>query len=233
MKNSEKKIYVEKMFNGIAHRYDFLNHLLSMGIDKIWRNRAIKLLKDIEIKSILDVATGTGDFAISALKLNPEKIIGIDISEKMLEIGKNKILKKKLNHIISLEKGDSENIIFENGSFDLVISAFGVRNFGSLEIGLSEMYRVLNPKGVILILEFSNPEKFPVKQIFNLYFNKILPLIGKIISSDNSAYRYLPDSVSVFPYGGDFIEEMKEAGFKENKYISLSFGIATIYIGSK
>jgi demethylmenaquinone methyltransferase / 2-methoxy-6-polyprenyl-1,4-benzoquinol methylase len=210
-----------------------LNHLLSLGIDIQWRKKAIKLLKSTNPKTILDVATGTGDFAVEALSLNPEKIIGIDISDGMLDIGRAKIKKKKLDHLISLEHGDSENIRFEDNKFDAVIVAFGVRNFENLENGLTNMYRVLKKDGKVIILEFSKPTTFPFKQLYNFYFNSILPIIGNVISKDNSAYTYLPESVQAFPEGPKFMTILKKTGFNQTTCIPLTFGICSIYTGIK
>lgn len=231
--NVGKKEQVAKMFNNIAAHYDFLNHFLSMGIDKLWRRKTIKLLSENNPKIILDVATGTGDFAIEAMSLNPEKIFGIDISEEMLEVGKKKIIDKNLDKIIFLRKGDSENIDFANNTFDAITVGFGVRNFENLEKGLSEMRRVLKPTAIIAILEFSKPKIFPMKQLFGFYFNFILPLIGKFISKDRSAYIYLPESVKAFPEGKIFLEKMEQAGFHSVRSIPLTFGICSIYIGEK
>ena len=190
---SGKKEQVAQMFNNIAKRYDFLNHFLSLGIDNLWRKKAIKCISSIVPNPlILDVATGTGDLAIAALKLNPQKVIGIDISEEMLNVGIKKIKRKGYQNLIELKKGDSESLEFDDNTFDGITAAFGVRNFENLNKGLSEMYRVLKPKGKIVILEFSKPGIFPVKQFYNFYFKAILPLLGKIISKDNSAYTYLP-----------------------------------------
>jgi len=231
---SGKKEQVALMFNNIARRYDFLNHFLSLGIDKIWRRKTIKTLKGIASNPILlDVASGTGDLAITALKLNPKKIIGIDISEEMLRFGAEKIKKRNLENIISLQKGDSENIEFANDFFDGVTVAFGVRNYENLNKGLSEMHRVLKPNGKIAILEFSKPKSFPVKQIYNFYFKSILPLIGRLVSKDNAAYTYLPESVRQFPERDLFIEELMKVGFKKCSFTLLSFGIATIYSAKK
>ncbi|HAF30804.1 MAG TPA: bifunctional demethylmenaquinone methyltransferase/2-methoxy-6-polyprenyl-1,4-benzoquinol methylase UbiE [Bacteroidales bacterium] len=222
------------MFNNIARRYDFLNHFLSLGIDNIWRRKAIHCLKDISTEPvILDVASGTGDLAIAALKLNPKKIIGIDISEEMLNIGIQKINKKGYQNIIELKKGDSENIEFDNDFFDGLTVAFGVRNFENLNKGLSEMYRVLKPGGKAVILEFSKPRLFPVKQLYDFYFKAVLPMLGKIISKDSSAYTYLPESVNAFPEREQFIQELENLGFKNCTFKPLSFGIATIYVGLK
>jgi len=230
---SGKKEQVTAMFNNIANRYDFLNHFLSLGIDKIWRKKAINCLRDISAQHILDVATGTADLAIESMRLKPEQVIGIDISDQMLAVGKQKIKIKKLEHIISLQKGDSENIPFPESFFDAITVAFGVRNFENLEKGLSEMFRVLKPNGRAVILEFSKPFNFPVKQIYTFYFKAILPFVGRIISNDKSAYTYLPDSVMQFPEKEDFINKLKSVGYNDCSYKSLSFGIATIYIGNK
>ena len=228
-----KKKQVALMFDNISPRYDFLNHLLSLGIDRIWRRKAINLLKPKHPKHILDIATGTGDFAIQALKLNPQSVIGIDISEGMINQGLQKIKKRNLNNKIELLPGDSENLAFEDNKFSAVIVAFGVRNFENLNKGLSEMYRVLNKNGTVVILEFSKPSKFPFKQVYNLYFKYILPLIGKMVSRDHSAYTYLPESVQVFPEGNDFLTILSNVGFKEVRCIPLTFGISSIYTGIK
>lgn len=228
-----KKAQVALMFNNIARKYDFLNHFLSLGIDKLWRKKAIKLLRSHQPKRMLDIATGTGDFAIAALKLNPDSVVGIDISTEMLAVGREKIAKKGLENKIQLFEGDSENIQFENNSFDAITVAFGVRNFENLEKGICEMYRVLNEGGKLVVLEFSKPRKFPVKQIYNFYFFKILPFWGRIVSKDISAYTYLPESVESFPDGEKFLQICKSCGFNTVKEQRLSFGIASIYIGTK
>lgn len=229
--NSSKKTQIALMFNNIAKRYDFLNHFLSVGIDKLWRRKAINLLKPYAPKRILDIATGTGDFAIEALRLNPDKVVGMDISVGMLKVGKEKIKKKKLEDIIFLKEGDSENIDLPDNSFDATIVAFGVRNFENLDKGLEEINRVIKPKGRVVILEFSKPKAFPVKQVYDLYFKKLLPLFGKLISSDTSAYTYLPESVYAFPDRELFIQHMEKAGFTDCQQHSLTFGIASIYTG--
>jgi len=221
------------MFNNIASHYDFLNHFLSLGIDKIWRKKAINKLKDISPEYILDVATGTADLAIEAFRLNPKKIIGIDISIQMLEIGELKIKEKKLDCFIELQKGDSENMSFPDNSFDAVTVAFGVRNFENLDKGLSEIYRVIKPNGRLVVLEFSKPDTFPVKQVYSFYFKRLLPFIGKIVSKDSSAYTYLPESVMQFPEKNDFLKKLELIGFKQCNYQLLSFGIACIYVGNK
>jgi demethylmenaquinone methyltransferase/2-methoxy-6-polyprenyl-1,4-benzoquinol methylase len=228
-----KKAQVAMMFNNIARKYDFLNHFLSMGIDKLWRKRAIKLLRTLQPKRILDIATGTGDFAIANLKLNPDKVVGIDISTEMLAVGREKIAKKNLQDKIELFEGDSENIQFEDSSFDAITCAFGVRNFENLEKGLQEMNRVVRPGGKVVILEFSKPRKFPIKQLYNFYFFRILPLWGRMVSKDMSAYTYLPESVDAFPDGDEFLKIYQECGFSETRQVKLSFGIASIYIGTK
>ena len=228
-----EKEQVRFMFNNIAHRYDFLNHFLSLGIDILWRKKAISILRKSNPKTILDIATGTGDFAIESLSLHPEKVVGIDISDKMLEVGRVKLKKKKLENRIELIVGDSENLPFPNNTFDAIIVGFGVRNFENLEKGLSEMHRVLNSGGTVAVLEFSKPVLFPVKQLYYFYFFRILPLVGKIISKDSSAYTYLPESVKEFPDGISFLNILSEIGFKQPKCIPLTFGIASIYIGKK
>lgn len=229
-----KKEQVALMFNNIARRYDFLNHFLSLGIDKIWRRKAIKYLSNLNKNPILlDIACGTGDLAIEALKLNPQKIIGIDISSEMLKIGQQKIEQKNCSHIIQLQNGDAENIPFGDNYFDGITVAFGVRNFENLSKGLAEMWRVLKPGGHLVVLEFSKPRIFPVKQIYQIYFHAILPFIGKVFSKDKSAYAYLPESVNRFPEREQFISELKKAGFTQCVYNTLTFGIATLYYASR
>lgn len=228
-----KKQQVAKMFNRISGRYDFLNHFLSMGIDIAWRRKAIRLLGSIKPKQILDVATGTGDFAIEALRLKPEKVVGVDISEGMLEVGRRKIRERHLEGAIELQFGDSENLPFADNIFDAVIVAFGVRNFENLEQGLAEMLRVLKPGGQVVILEFSKPLKFPMKQLYNVYFTAILPRIGRSISRDQEAYRYLPESVKAFPDGISFLKILSGLGYKNPQCKPLTFGISSLYWGSK
>jgi demethylmenaquinone methyltransferase/2-methoxy-6-polyprenyl-1,4-benzoquinol methylase len=232
-KDQGKKEQVAEMFNNISKRYDLLNHVLSMGIDILWRKKAVRMLKPFSPKVILDIATGTGDFAIESSNLNPTKIYGVDISEGMLDVGKKKIEKKKLTNVIEMQLGDSEKLSFEDNFFDAVTVAFGVRNYENLKLGLSEMFRVMKPGGHVVIIEFSKPSKFPVKQLYNFYFKAILPLIGKMVSKDKSAYEYLPESVSAFPYGQKFVDIMKDVGFTETKAIPLTLGISSIYWGSK
>ena len=232
-KDTSKKEQIAAMFNSISGKYDFLNHFLSLGIDILWRKRAIRLLKNHQPKLILDIATGTGDFAIEALSLNPEKIIGVDISEGMLSIGREKLIKKNLTDKIELLSGDSEVLPFEDNFFDAVIVSFGVRNFENLEKGLSDMLRVLKPGGKVVILEFSKPKSFPFKQIYQFYFQWILPKIGKLISKNHAAYTYLPDSVEAFPDGDDFLNILNKIGFQKNQCTPLTLGISSIYSGSK
>jgi demethylmenaquinone methyltransferase/2-methoxy-6-polyprenyl-1,4-benzoquinol methylase len=228
-----KKEQVAGMFDRIAGRYDFLNHLLSMGIDKGWRKKAINTLREINPKKILDVATGTGDLAIAALTLQPDHITGVDISEGMMEIGRKKLQDKNLDDKITLQYGDSEALPFEAGDFDAITCAYGVRNFEHLEKGLEQMSRVLRTGGRIAILEFSRPKKFPVKQLYHFYFRYILPTLGKTVSKDATAYTYLPESVAAFPEGAKFCAILEQCGFKEVKAHPLTFGITTLYTGKK
>jgi demethylmenaquinone methyltransferase / 2-methoxy-6-polyprenyl-1,4-benzoquinol methylase len=231
--NSGKKEQVAKMFNNISRRYDFLNHLLSMGIDRVWRKSAIRLLKPLNPQLILDVATGTGDFAIQALTLDPLKVTGVDISEGMLAIGRKKVEKLKLSGKVELLEGDSEDLQFQDNTFDAVTVGFGVRNFENLEKGLREIRRVLKPGAMLVVLEFSRPRKFPMRQLYNFYFKNILPGLGRLISNDKSAYTYLPESVEVFPDGTDFENILKKVGFNETSCRPLTFGISSIYSARK
>lgn len=231
--NQDKKTQVELMFDNIAHKYDFLNHLLSFGIDKLWRKKAIKILSEYNHDKILDVAAGTGDFAIAANRLNPSEIVGYDLSEQMLNVGRAKVSKLGYDKTISFVKGDSENMPFDNSIFDAVIVAFGVRNFENLEKGLLEFHRVIKKDGVTIILEFSKPKLFPFKQIYFFYFFKILPFVGKIISKEKSAYSYLPESVMAFPDDDAFCSLLSNAGFINVRQKRLSFGIASIYVAQK
>jgi len=232
-KNSSKKEQVAEMFDNISHRYDFLNHFLSLGIDKLWRKKAVKILSAIQPKVILDVATGTGDFAIESLSLKPTEVVGIDISQGMLDKGIVKIKKNGQEDIIELKYGDSEDIPFEDNYFDAITVAFGVRNFENLEKGLSEMKRVLKTGGMAVVLEFSKPKAFPIKHIYNFYFHKVLPGIGKLVSKDASAYTYLPESVEAFPEGKEFEDILKKLGFQYKSTHPLFFGISSIYVVQK
>ncbi|MBI5471703.1 MAG: bifunctional demethylmenaquinone methyltransferase/2-methoxy-6-polyprenyl-1,4-benzoquinol methylase UbiE [Ignavibacteriae bacterium] len=228
-----EKQYVRSLFDSIAHRYDLLNHLLSGGIDFYWRRRAIGHLESLRPKKILDVATGTADFAIATMRLHPESVVGVDIAEEMLKLGRQKISKRSLDRIISLQSGEAEHLQFSTGSFDAAIVAFGARNFERLETGLAEMRRVLRPGGRIVVLEFSRPRVFPFKQLYFFYFRTMLPLIGRIISKHHEAYDYLPDTVMKFPEGDEFLTILTKAGFNDTKEDRLTFGVATIYVGTK
>lgn len=230
----DKRAAVESMFDAIAWRYDFLNHFLSFGIDRLWRRRAIRIIsKSYKNPHILDVATGTGDLAIAAMKLNPSKITGIDISPKMLEIGKEKINRKSFSGKIELIPGDSENILFADSVFDVAMVAFGVRNFSDPLKGLSEMKRVIRDGGMIMVLEFSKPSGFPFRPVYNFYFRNILPFFGKLFSKDKAAYSYLPDSVMKFPDNDEFLKLLSLAGFSVTRQIKLTGGVASIYTGIK
>lgn len=222
------------MFNRIAPYYDLLNRLLSLGIDTIWRKKAIALLREKQPKMVLDVATGTADLALeTARQLHAEQIIGVDISTQMLEIGREKVAKKGLSKVIQLREGDSENLPFPNNTFDAITVAFGVRNFEDLERGLAEMQRVLKPGGQLVVLEFSKPRVFPFRQIFNFYFKHILPFIGRMTSKDPKAYRYLYESVQAFPEGERFLSILTKTGFKSNRCIPLTLGVCSIYSAEK
>jgi len=228
-----KKEQVRQMFDTISKNYDGLNRVISFGIDLKWRKRMVKLLKKKAPKTILDIATGTGDLAIAMTQTGAEKIIGLDISPGMLEVGKEKILDKNLQDTIEMVVGDSENLPFDDNTFDAITVGFGVRNFENLEKGLAEIYRVLKPKGTFMVLETSVPTKFPFKQGYRFYCGYILPIIGKIFSKDRSAYRYLSESASVFPHGESFNTIFTKIGFIgiENKH--QTFGVASIYVATK
>ncbi len=228
-----KKKQIENMFDEIAHRYDFLNRLMSLRVDVLWRKKVLKLLKPFQPKQILDVATGTGDLAIGLTQLSPEKVIGLDLSAQMLSHAEVKIKELRLQELIDLVKGDSEQLPFSNNHFDAVTVAFGVRNFENLEQGLKEIQRVLKPGGQFIILEFSKIKMFPFKQFFSFYFRYITPLVGKIFSRSSKAYSYLPNSVAVFPEGEEMCVILQELGFKKTKCYPLTLGIATIYHSEK
>lgn len=231
---SDKKASVTTMFNSIAGSYDFLNHFLSFGIDRMWRRRAIRIISGAyKNPKILDVATGTADLSIAAMRADPVSITGIDISEKMLEIGRKKIKRKGLSDRIQLIHGDSENIPFEDNSFDVAIVAFGVRNFQDPLKGLSEMTRVVRAGGMVLVLEFSRPGNFPFRQLYNFYFLKILPVIGRLFSGNAGAYKYLPESVMQFPDNEKFMDLMNRAGLIQVRQHRLTSGVASIYTGLK
>jgi demethylmenaquinone methyltransferase/2-methoxy-6-polyprenyl-1,4-benzoquinol methylase len=232
--NNNKKAVVESMFDSIAWRYDFLNHFLSFNFDRYWRRRTIRIIsKSFVNPIILDVATGTADLALAAMKLNPLKISGIDISHKMLEIGKEKVERKGFGGKIDLLIADSEKLPFDDNVFDVAMVAFGVRNFANPLKGLSEMKRVIRPGGMIIVLEFSKPSVFPFKQLYNFYFKNILPLFGRFFSKDKDAYRYLPDSVMKFPDNEEFLKLLVKAGCSETNQVKLTAGVASIYTGIK
>ncbi|HEN20816.1 MAG TPA: bifunctional demethylmenaquinone methyltransferase/2-methoxy-6-polyprenyl-1,4-benzoquinol methylase UbiE [Desulfobacteraceae bacterium] len=229
-----KKEQVRIMFDSIAWRYDFLNHFLSFGTDLLWRRKAInEIAKRVKPQRILDLATGTCDLAIESLRLHPEQVTAIDISQRMLEEGRKKLHRKKIDNRIRLMLGDSEHLPFDDSSFDAVMVSFGIRNFEDPERGLTEMYRVLRKGGAVMILEFSRPSKFPFRYIYNFYFHKILPFFGALFSKDRAAYNYLPHSVSSFSEGDDFLALMESAGFKELRQRRLTGGVATIYTGCR
>jgi demethylmenaquinone methyltransferase/2-methoxy-6-polyprenyl-1,4-benzoquinol methylase len=232
-KKAAKKAQVEEMFDDISPKYDLLNHLLSANIDKLWRKRVIRMLEKNQPSTILDVATGTADFAIAASKIQNAKITGIDISEGMLEIGRKKVSGLQLDQRIELKKADSESLPFANNQFDAAIAGFGVRNFESLKTGLKEILRVIKPGGVFYILEFSKPAKAPFKQLYQFYFLNILPFVGRLVSKNRNAYTYLPESVNEFPDGHDFLTILADVGFVENQFYIQTFGIATIYKAEK
>lgn len=228
-----RKEQVKNMFDSIAGKYDFLNHFLSLGIDRAWRSKLVRLMAKEKPAHILDLATGTADLAIEAMKANPQQITGTDISAEMLAIGRAKVSKLGWSEKITLVQADSENLPFATGTFDAAIVAFGVRNYENLPSGLAEMHRVLKPGAKAFILEFSTPTAFPVKQLFALYFRFILPMIGRLVSKHSSAYTYLPESVNAFPRGKQFLSLMQHAGFHNLESLKLSFGITMLYIGNK
>ncbi len=228
-----KKESVRQMFNNIAGKYDFLNHFLSAGIDKRWRRRVGRIIAAAKPGKVLDVATGTADLAIELARHTKAEIIGVDIADAMLDVGRKKIEDKGLNGQIQLFQGDSENLPYKQDDYDVAMVAFGVRNFEDLNRGLSEMCRVIKPGGLVVVLEFSQPRKFPVRQVYRLYFKHVLPRVGRLVSRDKGAYTYLPESVDAFPDGPDFLSVMEKAGFGHLAEERLTFGIATIYIGIK
>lgn len=233
-KDSSKREQIAEMFDNVSPKYDFLNHLLSGGIDFWWRKKAISMLRAEKPQLILDIATGTGDLAVEAVKqLKPEKVIGVDISEGMLAVGREKMKKLGLENKIELQTGDSEKLQFENNTFDAVIVSFGVRNFENLEKGLTDMCRVTKSGGTCMVMEFSNPKAPVIKQLYNFYNATILPFIGRLVSNDSSAYSYLPESVKAFPEGENFLKVFEKAGFSQTKCIPLTFGVCSIYIGKK
>lgn len=232
-KEGSKKEQVAQMFDNISARYDFLNHLLSMGIDKGWRKKVVRMVRFEKPSNILDIATGTGDLAIALSDIEGADITGVDISAGMLSVGEEKIGKRGLKDRIRLQLGDSENLPFSDNSFDAITVAFGVRNFENLEKGLSEMHRVIRPGGRVVVLEFSQPTGFPFKQVYRFYFKYILPSIGRLVSKDQSAYTYLPESVDAFPYGKAFTDLLARLGYSDISARQVTFGVATIYSATK
>jgi len=233
-KDGKKSEQVKEMFDNIAPAYDKLNHTLSMGIDRSWRRKAIDVLRPFRPHRIMDVATGTGDFAILACReLQPDALIGIDISEGMMKVGREKVSRAHLSDKISFAREDCLSLSFSDASFDAVTVAFGIRNFEDLDKGLSEICRVLKPGGHLIILELSTPERFPMKQLFSIYSKVVIPLLGKCISKDDSAYTYLPQSIRAFPQGEVMQEVIRRAGFSKVHFKRLTFGICTLYVAEK
>ena len=232
--SGEKGKQVEEMFNNIAPTYDTLNHRLSWDIDKGWRKKAIAQLQPFSPRHILDIATGTGDFAILAARmLTPEKLIGADISEGMMDIGRQKVKRARLEQIISFEKEDCLQLSYPENSFDAVTAAFGIRNFPNLDRGLKEIFRVLKPVGHLSIVELTSPVAFPMKQLFKVYSHTVLPIYGRLVSRDDSAYRYLTATIEAFPQGEQMVGILKKAGFSEARFERLTFGICTMYLATK
>jgi demethylmenaquinone methyltransferase / 2-methoxy-6-polyprenyl-1,4-benzoquinol methylase len=228
-----KKEVVREMFDDISPKYDFLNHFLSFGIDRSWRRKLVGMLALRKPQNILDVATGTADLALAVAALNPQRIAGIDISERMLEVGRVKVAEKGLEKMITLHRADAEKIPFSDNSFDAITVAFGVRNYENLELGLQEMRRVLRPGGVMLVLEFSHPPSFPMKQLYGIYSRFVIPVMGRVISGNSKAYTYLPESVAAFPSGKTFLDILAKIGMKNTEQKQLSMGIASIYVAEK
>ena len=234
-KNSalSKKEQVSEMFDNVSHNYDFLNRVMTLGIDIKWRKKVVQIVKEKNPETILDIATGTGDFAIMLSKLNPKKIVGLDLSKGMLDIGIEKIKKKNLDNLIEMVLGDSENLPFEDNSFDAITVGFGVRNFEDLDKGLQEIHRVLKPHGIFVVLETSQPDNYLIKKLFNFYSKYIIPTIGKLFSKDKKAYTYLPESAAAFPYGKMFNNILEKNGFNNATNKPLTFGAASIYTATK
>lgn len=229
-----KAAQVEQMFDNIAPTYDKLNHRLSWDIDKGWRKKAIRMLMPYAPKTVLDIATGTGDFAIlSAQMLQPDRLVGADISEGMMEIGRQKVKEQGLDSVISFEKEDCLHLSFDDNTFDAVTAAFGIRNFADLDQGLREMYRVLRPAGHLSIVELTTPPRFPMKQLFHIYSHMVLPVYGRLVSKDRSAYTYLTRTIEAFPQGETMMNILQRAGFRETVFQRLTFGICTLYTATK
>lgn len=230
----EKGVQVEQMFDNIAHSYDKLNHRLSWNIDKLWRNKALKRLKPYSPQRMLDIATGTGDFAIQATKtLNPKELVGVDISEGMMEVGRKKIAQLGMDGVVSFKRDDCMNLSFEAESFDAVTAAFGIRNFGDLEKGLAEMLRVLKAGGHLCIVELTTPVRFPMRQLFKIYSHTVLPIYGRLISKDKTAYNYLTATIEAFPQGETMVKILKKIGYSKATFRRMTFGICTMYIAEK
>lgn len=230
----EKGVQVEQMFDNIAHSYDKLNHRLSWNIDKLWRNKALKRLKPYSPQRMLDIATGTGDFAIQATKtLNPKELVGVDISECMMEVGRKKIAQLGMDGVVSFKRDDCMNLSFEDESFDAVTAAFGIRNFGDLEKGLAEMLRVLKTGGHLCIVELTTPVRFPMRQLFKIYSHTVLPIYGRLISKDKTAYNYLTATIEAFPQGETMVKILKKIGYSKATFRRMTFGICTMYIAEK
>lgn len=231
--SASKKAQVTHMFDTISPSYDRLNCLMTLGIDQLWRKRAIKELASIQPKIVLDVATGTGDFALAALELKPDRIIGLDVSVGMLEVGRNKMQRQGVEEVVQLIEGDSERLQFNDASFDAATVGFGVRNFENLEKGMREICRVIRPGGRAVILEPAFPQTFPLKQLFSFYFKRIVPVLGRLLTRDTSAYNYLPESVGAFPSGKQFIQIGLACGFASGRHIPLTFGTCALYVFDK
>ncbi|NQV73200.1 bifunctional demethylmenaquinone methyltransferase/2-methoxy-6-polyprenyl-1,4-benzoquinol methylase UbiE [bacterium] len=228
-----KKPQIERMFDSIAPRYDLLNRVLSAGIDQKWRKKVIRLILEKSPQRVLDVATGTADLAIMAANSGVPNTVGVDISEEMLAVGKRKVVAKGLTEKVVLQSGDAEKLPFEDAQFDACMVSFGVRNFEDLDEGLREIHRIIRPGGQLVVLEFSRPAAFPIKQLYGFYNSYILPNIGKLLSGDSAAYTYLPESIVAFPEGEAFLDHMRQAGFKTVRDERLTFGIASIYVGER
>ena len=233
-RHAPKRSQVEAMFNNIAPTYDRLNHTLSLGIDRRWRREAIDALKPFAPQSVLDIATGTGDFAIlAARRLKPDSIIGVDISEGMMDVGREKVKQEGLDNTISFKKDDCTALTFDDDSFDAVTVAYGARNFEDLEAGLREMCRVLHPGGHLMLVELTTPPRFPMKQLFAFYSHTVMPFIGRLISHDNSAYTYLPRSMEAFPQAEQLVPTLKKCGFSDVQFKRFTFGLSTMYLATK
>lgn len=229
-----KKAQVEAMFDAIAPRYDLLNRLLSLGIDRGWRTKAVRFAAaalDGRPRRVLDVATGTADLAVEALRMEPEEVVGVDLSEEMLARGREKLRERGLGDRVTLQRGDAENLPFPDDHFDAALVAFGVRNFEHLQAGLREMRRVLRPGGILVVLELSTPRRFPFRQLYDLYTLRLLPLVGRLVSGDRGAYTYLPESIRAFPDGPAFLRQLEQAGFTDRAERRLTFGVASLYRG--